>query len=803
MANIMIPTVLTQLMPATGVDPKAQLPSANEGSFALHLDRQLKLAQTRAGNLAGVQASKEAAILKDTQEKIDTPASVEAVLQQLMVDLKSAASKPDDNEPGQWTFQLKDMGLLEKLAQQAGMDPADLAPLQQMMAEKKSIPLADLFSALAESFKKLDSATEVTAAETYLPLLESFLAKLQVPPETIRSLDGQGVNGVGELDIKAFLQGLQAAPAPVAGQGQAQSGAPPPAPSFVMSEVEIEQLSSMLSEAGVPPQAIARMFPERILQQKALAGLRPEEGNAPVTMTQERLTAILQQAVAAVDQARPKADLPGFFNDLNTVLTQAGFQSSDVGWSPVVQGTVKEAYDELQKMVDLAMVKIEKINGSGAPAARTVSPEELSRALLQAASLIEEANPQVVSQPELLEKVNSILSRVGVEISSTNPVPTTPEALSQALRQAATTIEAATPEAMNQQQTLIAVATPQAVSQPALLDKVNTVLAHAGFAISPAKPEPTTSTMVAADPLQLSQPQIQEQVTSLLSQGGAGNDGSAGEKLTIMAYTPAINPETPQEANLAKAKGDKAAETMIREDQAAKEWLASGDQEASVAQQGDSDSGDASGGRTAKEFETLKSSTTGDKGGEQFNLKNDQVTPNGATGVGTKAPDQIQAEALQKAQPQRPFLSPELQQFAIDQISQGVLRGLRNNDHHLSLTLYPKELGEVKVDLQMRGNQLSMNFAMENHKVKEALQSSMGEFKDNLERRGFNLGAMSVSVDQQQNSGDSGKRYRAAWEQMLVSQPRQGTAATQAVATPANSGNMTIRGQQGGISLFV
>ena len=79
----------------------------------------------------------------------------------------------------------------------------------------------------------------------------------------------------------------------------------------------------------------------------------------------------------------------------------------------------------------------------------------------------------------------------------------------------------------------------------------------------------------------------------------------------------------------------------------------------------------------------------------------------------------------------------------------------------------------------------------------------MGEFKDNLERRGFSLGNMSVSVDQQQHQNDGGKRFMAAWEQMQATRQRDEGIVPPTVGVPAHSGNRTIRTPQGGISLFV
>lgn len=104
-------------------------------------------------------------------------------------------------------------------------------------------------------------------------------------------------------------------------------------------------------------------------------------------------------------------------------------------------------------------------------------------------------------------------------------------------------------------------------------------------------------------------------------------------------------------------------------------------------------------------------------------------------------------------------MTRQMQQQAFDQIAAGVMRGLRNNEHHLVLKLHPPELGEVKVDLHVRNEQISVSFAMENSRVKEVLQSNMEQFRDSLEQKGFSLGQCFVSVDQQDQPGDSWQRF--------------------------------------------
>lgn len=127
----------------------------------------------------------------------------------------------------------------------------------------------------------------------------------------------------------------------------------------------------------------------------------------------------------------------------------------------------------------------------------------------------------------------------------------------------------------------------------------------------------------------------------------------------------------------------------------------------------------------------------------------------------------------------RPFhffanMPPGLQQQVFAQLSQGVSAGLRNQEHHLVMTLYPKELGEVKVELLVRNEQVAVSFAMENTRVKEVLERNMEEFKENMARQGFVLGQCQVSVNDRREGGESWQRFQAAWrEEGLVGARRR------------------------------
>lgn len=115
-----------------------------------------------------------------------------------------------------------------------------------------------------------------------------------------------------------------------------------------------------------------------------------------------------------------------------------------------------------------------------------------------------------------------------------------------------------------------------------------------------------------------------------------------------------------------------------------------------------------------------------------------------------------------------PRMPAQLQQQTFEQITQGVIRGLQGNDHHLVLRLHPRELGEVKVEMLVRDEHIAVSFAMENSKVKDILESKMDQFRDNLEKQGFNLEECMVSVGQHNEPDDAWKRFEFAWKNHQV-----------------------------------
>ena len=110
----------------------------------------------------------------------------------------------------------------------------------------------------------------------------------------------------------------------------------------------------------------------------------------------------------------------------------------------------------------------------------------------------------------------------------------------------------------------------------------------------------------------------------------------------------------------------------------------------------------------------------------------------------------------------RHFTSQQQQQI-MNQLSLAVARGMKSGEHHLTLRLHPAELGDVKVDLVMKGDEISAHFNIANSKVKETLETSMDEFRQDMEQKGFNLGELNVSVGGQNDSSETWERFEMVW----------------------------------------
>lgn len=242
-----------------------------------------------------------------------------------------------------------------------------------------------------------------------------------------------------------------------------------------------------------------------------------------------------------------------------------------------------------------------------------------------------------------------------------------------------------------------------------------------------------------------------------------------------------------------KVEGNKLQENQILEEQDLNDdfakWVKGLDEkfDQSTAQDDTADfSGNTAAGQSGEEVTAVKSESAGQP----------------ATTFTVKSGDQHVAPAPGAAKGEAAARNPsrQLQQQVFQQLSDGVVRGLKSQEHHLVLRLYPQDLGEVKVNLTVRDEQITVSFNMENTRVKEMLESNMQEFKDSLNQRGFKLGECFVSVGQQ-DSGESWQRFEMA--RQAVKAARESMADLPADALYLQAAPSRMDGQQNGINLIV
>ena len=558
-ANIMMTPLVAGPAAPPAPEPKNQV-GGNESNFSDYMEKKVRQERATEKSMLGVQDKKRQQAKVDAQkasaerrkgqeDEPEAPQSIEQMLQQLMADLRSLLDAPEN---GEWKFDMRNSGLLEQLAAGAGMDAGAMQELRVQLDQGEGISLEELFSLFEQHFAEISEDMPVLAPETDIPLLETLLDRMGVSPDVLAQLSDKSIDGLGNFDLEAYLAGLEQLD---------KSGLQ----EITLSSWDVEQLRNMLQSAGASDETIEQLFPEDVpAWQEALADVRPGELDGEVVFDLKRLEDMLKQAALDVEASRPKADLVGFMQGLEDVLSQSGFDEQLVDLTPVLQKSVNEIYEQLQKMFDLARVNIEKVA-----------------------------------------------------------------------------------EGMAEDESLTA-----------------EWLASAG--------------------------KISQTIAALQNEGGLGT----GEKSADDLLFPTADQADDKDSGFAMPEG------------------------LSSAHHGDG------------------SARTGDQ------------------------PQVDQRAVLPKFR-----FAADFNQFTASQISQGVMRGLRNNEHHLVMTMYPKELGEVKVDLHVRNNHISVSFVMENPKVKEALESNMQEFKDNLERQGYALEGIAVSVDQG-DGDDPGERFETAWSEL-------------------------------------
>ncbi len=98
------------------------------------------------------------------------------------------------------------------------------------------------------------------------------------------------------------------------------------------------------------------------------------------------------------------------------------------------------------------------------------------------------------------------------------------------------------------------------------------------------------------------------------------------------------------------------------------------------------------------------------------------------------------------------------------QIMDQVLGSVRVRDDKVVVRLFPPHLGEVKVDMVFKDDQLNTTFTIDNHKVKEIVEGSLATLRTALLDQGIKMGECNVELNQDYKpffkgqEGDHGRR---------------------------------------------
>lgn len=474
---------------------------------------------------------------------------------------------------------------------------------------------------------------------------------------------------------------------------------------------ESEQLQLLLAKAGLP-----RSYQESLLATAALnlptaeAG-RPSADAALLASARQGATeldfsglcAMLASRMKELKGSRTVADLPGFLGELKQVLQHAGFEEKTVGWAPVVQNTAQAVYDELNRLVAAST--------TGADAAASRLAEQLAQLDKIVAAGENGRQRAVVIREVALLDAGRLQEQLGEQLRGLQ------------VNQALAVRQGAVGKKLGQEPVALVVeAWPRTTSE-------------AAAPVTQAESTPGGGEKQA--------------LFGAMAQELQNGVGGAAER-TGASRNPGAEKNIPGFAPVAAT----AAPPLLPAESGA------------APGQGEGEPGQRPHAPVAAERKTSIDPADFAQVGPDRRAEGQEL-PASAQGGGNILPVIAGEGETGSAGPLAGRTPSEFERQVFNQISEGVKRGLKNDDHHLVLTLYPKDLGEVKVEMKVRDHQVAVSFIMENNKVKEALESHLGDFKDNLQKQGYSLGEYSVTVNREDGGHDARQRFEFAWQEQM------------------------------------
>lgn len=142
---------------------------------------------------------------------------------------------------------------------------------------------------------------------------------------------------------------------------------------------------------------------------------------------------------------------------------------------------------------------------------------------------------------------------------------------------------------------------------------------------------------------------------------------------------------------------------------------------------------------------------------------------------------------------------------SIEQISGQVIAALVRGEQTIAVTLQPKELGTVHVEVQRKGGELQLSFRAEEPATGHLLTNVLGELRQKLEVQGFKIGEFAVAQSQRSHMANpepvNSSRQQAIPVTVSAPAPARPTSGQKIATTPTEqiSGQVMsalLRGEQ-------
>ncbi|HIJ82474.1 MAG TPA: flagellar hook-length control protein FliK, partial [Desulfuromonadales bacterium] len=127
---------------------------------------------------------------------------------------------------------------------------------------------------------------------------------------------------------------------------------------------------------------------------------------------------------------------------------------------------------------------------------------------------------------------------------------------------------------------------------------------------------------------------------------------------------------------------------------------------------------------------------------------------------------------------------------------------LKAGNQQISLTLKPENLGEVRMNLNLQGQKLTIEIVTENRTVRDAIMQHADSLKDSLAKQNITMESFDVTSNGR-GSGNQGEANQNAWRELARQQQQQrfwtsldgGNRNAQAEAVPGRPAAQTADGR--------